>query len=59
MALSQRQLAELAGVSPNTIRLLESGQRGSYPATARKLAEALGVSPEELTREPRPGREAP
>jgi transcriptional regulator with XRE-family HTH domain len=50
VALSQRELAKLAGVSANTVRLLEGGRRGSHPATARKLASALGVSPEELVR---------
>jgi len=59
MALSQRQLAELAGVSANTVRLLEAGRRGSYPATARKLACALGVAPEELTQGHRPEQEEP
>jgi transcriptional regulator with XRE-family HTH domain len=57
MALSQRQLAELAGVSPNTVRLLESGRRGAYPRTARKLAGALGVTPSELAQGHRPDRE--
>ncbi len=53
MALSQRRLAELAEVSVGTVRLLESGRRGSYPSTARKLAAALGVAPADLIREPR------
>jgi transcriptional regulator with XRE-family HTH domain len=56
-ALSQRQLAELAGVSANTVRSLESGRRGAYPVTVRRLASALEVSPVDLVREPRPGRE--
>ena len=47
-ALSQRQLAELAGVSANTVRLVESGRRGAYPTTVKKLATALEVSPVEL-----------
>ena len=37
---------------------LENGLRGAYPVTLRKLAAALGVSPAELVREPRPGQEA-
>lgn len=57
MALSQGQLAERAGVSANTVRLLESGQRGSYPSTVQKLAAALGVAPEELMREDLPEKE--
>jgi transcriptional regulator with XRE-family HTH domain len=59
MALSQRRLAALAGVSANTVRLAESGQRGSYPSTAQKLASALGVDPEALMHERRTGRENP
>ena len=52
-ALSQRRLAELAGVSANTVRLLERGSRGAYPVTVRRLASALEVSTKELVREPR------
>jgi transcriptional regulator with XRE-family HTH domain len=55
MALSQRQLAEMAGVSANTVRLLEGGRRGAYPSTLRKLASALGVTPADLIRGPHPG----
>ncbi len=58
-ALSQTQLAELAGVSANTVRLVETGGRGAYPTTARKLARALGVAPAELTQGHRPEREEP
>lgn len=50
LALSQRELAELAEVSTNTVRLLENGRRGAYPGTVRKLAAALEVPPEELVR---------
>lgn len=56
-ALSQRQLAERAGVSSNTVRLLENGLRGSYPSTLRKLSVALGVQPATLARGRRPERE--
>ena len=52
-ALSQRQLADMAGVSPNTVRLLETGRRRAYPSTLRKLSAALGVPAEKLVREPR------
>jgi transcriptional regulator with XRE-family HTH domain len=55
IAASQRQLAEMAGVSANTVRLLEGGRRGAYPGTVRKLASALGVTPVELVRGPHPG----
>ena len=47
-SLTQRQLGELAGVAHTTVQRLESLNRGAYPQTLRKLATALGVSPEEL-----------
>jgi transcriptional regulator with XRE-family HTH domain len=46
--LSQRELAELARVSTGTVYRVESGLRGAYPGTVRKLATALEVAPEEL-----------
>ena len=47
--MSIRKLAEEAGVSTETIYSLEHGRRDFiWPKTARKLADALGVSPEEL-----------
>ncbi|WP_018252997.1 helix-turn-helix domain-containing protein [Salinispora mooreana] len=43
--LTQEQLAERAGVSVETIRKLEQGERqGARTATLNKLARALGVS---------------
>ena len=50
--LSQRELAERAGLSPTTILKLESGRVDEpHPRTIRKLTAALGVDPEELVRE--------
>lgn len=46
-ALSQRDLAKLAGVSPATIVKAEKGE-DIYPSTVRKLAAALGVRPRDL-----------
>ena len=46
--LTQRQLAELAGVAHTTVQRLESLSRGAYPRTVRKLATALGVEPPDL-----------
>jgi transcriptional regulator with XRE-family HTH domain len=47
--LSIRKLAEEAGVSTETIYSLEHGKRDFiWPKTARKLADALGVRPEDL-----------
>lgn len=49
--LSMRELEERSGVSHNTIWRIESGRQGAHPRTVRKLAEALGVEPEELLKE--------
>jgi len=46
--LSMRDLEEISDVSHNTIWRIESGRQGAHPRTIRKLAEALGVEPEEL-----------
>jgi transcriptional regulator with XRE-family HTH domain len=48
-ALSQEDLARKSDVSRTTIARLEAGERPARPSTRRKLAEALGVLPEELT----------
>lgn len=48
--LSQRALAEKAGVSVGTVYRLENGLRGAYPSSVRSLASALGVSTQELVR---------
>ena len=48
--LSQRELAEKAGLNHNTVWRIEGG--GSvdvHPRTIRKLAEALSVNPASLT----------
>jgi mRNA interferase RelE/StbE len=47
-ALTQQQLAEKAGVNRVTIARLEGGQDQPFPTTVKKLADALGVQPEEL-----------
>jgi transcriptional regulator with XRE-family HTH domain len=41
--LTQVELAEQAGVSPQTIYQLERGAQRARPSTLRKLAQALGV----------------
>lgn len=47
--LSQRELAEKAGLSPTTILKLEADRvHDPHPRTIRKLAEGLGVEPAEL-----------
>lgn len=48
-SLSQEELAKRAGVSRATIADLELGKRKPQPKTRRKLAEALGVEPHQLS----------
>jgi len=47
-ALSQDDLAKLAGVTRTTIIRLERGEPNPIPSTVRKLAEALNVKPQAL-----------
>lgn len=47
-ALSQRDLARLAGVAHTTVVRLEGGDPNVLPSTLRKLAKALHVKPAEL-----------
>lgn len=46
--MSQEELAERSGVARDTISKLETGQRGAYPSTIRKLAAGLEVQPQML-----------
>ena len=39
--LSQKELGELARISPGTVYRVENGLRGAYPGTVLKLATAL------------------
>jgi transcriptional regulator with XRE-family HTH domain len=48
--LTQRELADKAGVSRGTVVRIEDGQPANV-ATVRKLAEALGVTAGDLTGE--------
>ena len=47
-ALSQRDLAEKAGMAQATVNRLELGLQEARPSTLRKLAHALGVKPAAL-----------
>jgi len=47
-ALTLRALAEISGVSYDTINKLELGRRPAHASTIRKLAHALDVEPREL-----------
>jgi len=49
--LSQRDLAERAGVTQKTIVDTERGKIRPHPRTIRKLAAALGIEPEALAAE--------
>jgi transcriptional regulator with XRE-family HTH domain len=49
--LSQKEAAQLAGVSRLTVIYLESGKRAPYMPTVTKLARAYGVPLEELVEE--------
>jgi transcriptional regulator with XRE-family HTH domain len=50
-ALHQEELANMAGVSMATLWRIETGRPATLD-TVRKLADALGVSPAELQRQP-------
>ncbi|MDP9437148.1 MAG: helix-turn-helix domain-containing protein [Actinomycetota bacterium] len=49
-AMTQRELAERAEVMQDIISQLETGRRGAYPRTTKRLCTALQVAPEELIR---------
>ncbi|MGW5053444.1 tetratricopeptide repeat protein [Actinokineospora sp. NPDC004072] len=56
--LTQQQLAERSGISVRALRYIERGSVGHpRPDSVRKLAAAVGVAPDELTR--RGGEAAP
>ena len=44
-ALTQKELANKAGISEAALNRIETGQAKARPSTRRKLALALGVSP--------------
>ena len=50
-ALSQQELAELAGTTQETISRLERGHHAARGRTLRRLASALGVEPKEFMKE--------
>jgi len=50
-AMSQRKLADVAGISQRTIVDLETNKREPHPSTLGKLAEALRVQPANLLEE--------
>jgi transcriptional regulator with XRE-family HTH domain len=48
--LTQRELADKSGVGVTTIIRIERNQVEPHGRTIRRLAEALGVAPEELVK---------
>ena len=50
-ALSLSDVAQITGLSRVTINRIENGKQRPMPRTIRKLANALGVTVEELTSE--------
>jgi transcriptional regulator with XRE-family HTH domain len=46
--LTQRELAERAGLTQASVARLETGKHRARPSTARRLAAALGVEPKDL-----------
>lgn len=51
--MSQQDLADAAGLSLFTIQRIERGEGGVHGKTGRAIAEALGVTPDELTNAPK------
>ena len=47
-ALTQEELANKAGVAPNTVARLERNETEPHMSSARKLANALGVEPQQI-----------
>ena len=50
--LTQREVAELAGLPRVTLVRIEGGKQRPRPSTLRKLAKALGVKPQDLLEDP-------
>jgi transcriptional regulator with XRE-family HTH domain len=49
-ALSQQKLGRMTGIAQSTISNLELGNRPARLVSVRKLAEALGVEPKDLSK---------
>jgi transcriptional regulator with XRE-family HTH domain len=48
-ALTQAELSKRTGISINSISAIEQDKQSARLSTVRKLADALGVHPSELT----------
>jgi transcriptional regulator with XRE-family HTH domain len=53
--LTVREMADLAGMSTNTVYRLEHGDIDARPGTVKKVARVLGVGPRELFARERSG----
>jgi transcriptional regulator with XRE-family HTH domain len=49
-ALTQRELADKAGIGVNTLNRIELNETEPHMTTIRKLAQALGVVPRRLVK---------
>jgi transcriptional regulator with XRE-family HTH domain len=49
-ALTQRELAENAGIGVSTLNRIELNETEPHMSTIRKLAQALGVEPRRLVK---------
>ena len=50
--LTQKELAELAGLPRVTLVRIETDRQRPRPSTLRRLAKALGLKPQELLEDP-------
>lgn len=48
VGISQPELAEATGMDPSTITRIEAGERRPRPDKCRRLAQALGMDPNDL-----------
>jgi DNA-binding Xre family transcriptional regulator len=58
-AMSQKQLAEISGVSKAAISQYLSGKNEPHPQSLKKIADALDVDPAYFGQEPKPERTLP
>ena len=46
--LSQRELADITGLTATTINRIETGKQTAMPRTKRKISKALEVTPDTI-----------
>lgn len=57
--LTQAELARRVGVNQSLIAMIELGYYRPYPKIKKRIAEVLGVLPEDIWEEAGVGKEAP